>query len=218
MQKPITVVVADDHDLVRTGIIRMLSDDDGILVIGQASSGQEALMQIKKLAPDVLLLDMNMPQMDGVQVMQKLQQSKNTVKVLAVSAMYAAPYPAMLIKAGASGYITKGVPIDEMVLAIKKVAGGGRYFSPDVAEEIAKSLLEDGSPFDLLSTREKQVALMVANCQSITQIADALFVSAKTVNTYRYRIFEKLGVDSDVKLTHLAIAHGLVLPKNNDLS
>ncbi|MDO4250761.1 MAG: LuxR C-terminal-related transcriptional regulator, partial [Moraxella sp.] len=123
------------------------------------------------------------------------------------------PYPSMLIKAGVSGYITKGTALDEMIKAIKKVYEGGRYFSADVAEQLAQSLLTDSSsPFDALSERERQVALMVVNCQSIQEIADKLFVSTKTVNTYRYRIFEKLGVDSDVKLTHLAIRHGLIQP------
>ncbi len=112
------------------------------------------------------------------------------------------------------GYITKGAPVSEMVRAIKKVMQGGKYFSADIAEQLASSYLSDTqqSPFDSLSEREMQVAMMVVNCISAQEIADKLFVSVKTVNTYRYRIFEKLNIDSDVKLTHLAIRYGLIKP------
>lgn len=209
----INILVADDHDLVRTGIVRMLDDDGELCVVGEASSGEQTLALSKKLAPDVILLDVNMPNMNGIDVATKLRQMNNDTKILVVSSLASEPYPSMLVKAGVNGYITKGTPLDEMVRAIKKVVAGGRYFSHEVAEQLAGSLLsESESPFEQLSERERQVAMMVVNCQSIQQIADTLFVSAKTVNTYRYRIFEKLGVDSDVKLTHLAIRHGLITP------
>lgn len=209
----IRVLVADDHDLVRTGIIRMLEDDGDIKVVGEAMCGISAISQSKNLQPDVVLLDVNMPNMNGIDATKKIKQL-NDVKVLAVSSLTAEPYPSMLLRAGVDGYITKGTPINEMIAAIKKVQAGNKYFSSDVAEQLAQVLLSDnvGSPFDLLSEREKQVALMVVDCKSIQEIADSLFVSTKTVNTYRYRIFEKLGVDSDVKLTHLAIRHGLIQP------
>ena len=135
-------------------------------------------------------------------------------KVLAVSGLAEEPYPSLLLKAGAKGYITKGAPITEMVRAINKVMQGGKYFSADIAEQLASSYLSDTqqSPFDALSEREMQVAMMVVNCISAQEIADKLFVSVKTVNTYRYRIFEKLNIDSDVKLTHLAMRYGLIKP------
>lgn len=211
----IQVLVADDHELVRMGIVRMLTDDSQIAVIGEASCGKQALDMALSLSPDVLLLDVNMPNMNGVDVTKKIKQStKADIKILAVSSLVLEPYPSMLIKAGVNGYITKGTPLPEMITAIKKVATGGRYFSHDVAESLATILLSDhaSSPFDLLSEREKQVAMMVVNCSSTQQIADKLFVSSKTVNTYRYRIFEKLAIDSDVKLTHLAIRYGLIQP------
>ncbi len=207
----IKVLVVDDHDLVRTGIARMLDDAEGIQVVGEAVCGNSALSETKRLMPDVVLLDVNMPNMNGIDAAKKLMQLAPRTKVLAVSSISAEPYPSLLIKAGAHGYITKGVPLSDMIAAIKKIYGGGRYFSADVSESLAMSLLNDNkSPFDALSEREHQVAMMVANCKSIQEIADSLFVSTKTVNTYRYRIFEKLGVDSDVKLTHLAIRYGLV--------
>lgn len=209
----INILVADDHDLVRMGIVRMLDDENELSVVGEAGSGDEAIALAKQINPDMILLDVNMPNMNGIDATKKLKQINPQFKILAVSSLSAEPYPSMLIKAGVNGYITKGTPPEEMVRAIKKIMNGGRYFSHDVAEQLAGSLLSDNaSPFDGLSERERQVAMMVVNCESIQEIADKLFVSTKTVNTYRYRIFEKLGVDSDVKLTHLAIRHGLITP------
>lgn len=210
----IKVMVVDDHDLVRMGITRMLSDSPDIEVIGEAADGESAIVLAKQLKPDVILLDVNMPTLGGLEVTKRLLHNDKNTKILAVSSLATQPYPSMLIKAGVSGYITKGTPLDEMIKGIKKVYQGGRYFSADVAEQLADILLAEhsDSPFDLLSEREMQVAMMVVNCQSAQQIADQLFVSVKTVNTYRYRIFEKLGIDSDVKLTHLAMRHGLIQP------
>ncbi len=208
----INVLVVDDHDLVRMGISRMLADDLEIEVIGEADSGDMAIKMARQLNPDIILLDVNMPNIGGLEATKRLVQIDPNIKIIAVSSLTAQPYPSMLLKAGVSGYITKGTPIDEMIKAIKKVHNGGRYFSNEVAEQLANALLSNqaDSPFDLLSEREKQVAMMVVNCQSPQQIADQLFVSVKTVNTYRYRIFDKLGVDTDVKLTHLAMRHGLI--------
>ncbi len=210
----IKVLVVDDHELVRTGICRMLADTPEIEVIGQAESGEMAIDIARKEHPDVVLLDVNMPGIGGVETTRRLLQSVDGVRVLAVSGLAEEPYPSLLLKAGAKGYITKGAPMAEMVRAIKKVMQGGKYFSADIAEQIASSYLSEQvqSPFDLLSEREMQVAMMVVNCVSAQEIADRIFVSVKTVNTYRYRIFEKLNVDSDVKLTHLAIRYGLIKP------
>ncbi len=194
----ITVLVVDDHELVRTGICRMLEDHAEVQVIGQAESGEEAISLVRQHHPNVVLLDVNMPGIGGVETTRRLLQSAPETKVLAVSGLAEEPYPSLLLKAGAKGYITKGAPISEMVRAINK----------------ASSYLSDTqqSPFDALSEREMQVAMMVVNCISAQEIADKLFVSVKTVNTYRYRIFEKLNIDSDVKLTHLAMRYGLIKP------
>jgi two-component system invasion response regulator UvrY len=210
----ISVLVVDDHELVRTGICRMLEDHPNIDVIGQAESGEEAIQAARQLHPDVVLLDVNMPGIGGVETTRRLLQSVPGTHILAVSGLSEEPYPSLLLKAGAKGYITKGAPLAEMVKAINKVMQGGKYFSADIAEQLASAYLSDAqqSPFDILSEREMQVAMMVVNCISAQEIADKLFVSVKTVNTYRYRIYEKLAVDSDVKLTHLAVRYGLIKP------
>lgn len=207
----IKVLIVDDHELVRMGISRMLSDDDDIEVIGEAGCGETAVAMTRKLSPDVVLLDVNMPSIGGVEATRRIKQIDENIKVIVVSSLVSEPYPSMLLKAGVNGYITKGTPIGEMIVAIKKVMAGGKYFSHEIADVLAQSVLDKkDNPFDSLSERETQVAMMVANCQSASEIAERLFVSVKTVNTYRYRIFEKLGVDSDVKLTHLAMRYGLV--------
>jgi len=192
----------------------MLTDQVDIEVVGQAESGEDALVLARKNQPDIILLDVNMPGIGGIETTRRLVQSIPTTKIIAVSGLSEEPYPSLVLKAGAKGYITKGAPIEEMVRAIKKVSQGGKYFSADIAEQLASSYLADTqlSPFDQLSEREMQVAMMVVSCHSAQDIADKLFVSVKTVNTYRYRIFEKLNIDSDVKLTHLAIRYNLVQP------
>ncbi len=153
----IKVLVVDDHDLVRMGITRMLDDDPNIEVIGEAIDGDSAVIQVRAISPDVVLLDVNMPNINGVEATRRIKQFNPNIKVLAVSSLTAQPYPSMLLKAGVNGYITKGTPLDEMIRAIKKVHAGSRYFSHDVAEQLAETVLgeQKESPFDALSEREK---------------------------------------------------------------
>jgi two-component system invasion response regulator UvrY len=209
----IRVLVVDDHDLVRTGITRMLADIDGIKVIGQADSGEEALKQARELKPDVVLMDIKMPGIGGLEATRKLLRSHPDVKVVAVTACEDDPFPTRLLQAGAAGYLTKGAGLDEMVQAIRLAFAGQRYISPQIAQQLALKSFQPqngGSPFDLLSEREIQIALMIANCQKVQSISDKLFLSPKTVNTYRYRIFEKMAITSDVELALLAVRHGMV--------
>lgn len=205
--------MVDDHDLVRSGIARMLSDVDGMSVVGEASTGEEALKQVRELKPDVVLMDVKMPGMGGLEATRKLLRSNADVRVIAVTACAEEPFPSRVLQAGASGYLTKGADLDEMVMAIRQVHHGRRYLSPEIAQALAlKQLSLDGksTPFDALSEREMQIAMMIVNCQKVQDISDTLCVSPKTVNTYRYRIFEKLEISSDVELTLLAVRHGLV--------
>lgn len=209
----IKVFVVDDHDLVRTGITRMLSDVSGLVVVGEAASGEEALRDVRDANPDVVLMDAKMPGIGGLEATRKLLRQNADVKVIAVTVCGDEPFPSRFLQAGASGYLTKGAAIDEMVKAIRLVHSGQRYISPEVAQALAlKPFTNDGerSPFDQLSERELQIAMMVVNCQKVQEISDKLFLSPKTVNSYRYRVFDKLGITSDVELTLLAIRHGMV--------
>lgn len=208
----IKVLVVDDHDLVRMGITRMLTDISGIKVVGDAACGEDALRLARDLHPQVVLMDVKMPGIGGLEATRKLLRQDPDIRVVAVTVCDEEPFPSRLLKAGAAGYLTKGAALDEMVKAIRAVAAGQRYISPEIAQQLALKNLDDekGSPFELLSEREMQITMMIVNCQKVQEISDRLFLSPKTVNSYRYRIFEKLGIDSDVELTLLAVRHGLL--------
>jgi DNA-binding NarL/FixJ family response regulator len=208
----IKVLVVDDHDLVRMGIIRMLTDISGITVVGEAATGEEALMLARELSPQVVLMDVKMPGIGGLEATRKMLRQDPEVRVVAVTVCDEEPFPSRLLKAGAAGYLTKGAALEEMIKAIRTVASGQRYISPEIAQQLALKNLEEekSSPFEVLSEREMQITMMIVNCQKVQEISDRLFLSPKTVNSYRYRIFEKLGIDSDVELTLLAVRHGLL--------
>ncbi len=209
----IKVLVVDDHDLVRTGITRMLSDIDGLEVVGQAESGEESLKKARELKPDVVLMDVKMPGIGGLEATRKMLRSHPEIKVVAVTVCEEDPFPTRLLQAGAAGYMTKGAGLAEMVQAIRLVFAGQRYISPQIAQQLALKSFQpqvNNSPFDLLSEREIQIALMIVGCQKVQTISDKLCLSPKTVNTYRYRIFEKLSIGSDVELALLAVRHGMV--------
>lgn len=208
----IKVLVVDDHDLVRMGITRMLADISGIKVVGEAASGEDAVRLARELTPQVVLMDVKMPGIGGLEATRKLLRQDPDVRVVAVTVCDEEPFPSRLLKAGAAGYLTKGAALEEMVKAIRAVASGQRYISPEIAQQLALKNLDDekSSPFESLSEREMQITMMIVNCQKVQEISDRLFLSPKTVNSYRYRIFEKLNIDSDVELTLLAVRHGLL--------
>ena len=205
----IRVLIVDDHDLVRMGVSRLLQDVKDIQVLGEASCGEEALKLAKTLDPDVILMDVRMPGMGGLEATRKIKKVLPCVKILALTVCDEAPFPSRLMEAGASGYISKGTGLDEMVLAIRRVSRGFSYIGSGIAQQALQGKPCE-SPFDTLSHRELQIALLVANCQSTQAISEQLFLSPKTVNTYRYRIFEKLKIQSDVELALLAVRYNMI--------
>jgi two-component system invasion response regulator UvrY len=207
------VLIVDDHEIVSTGISRMLQDVSNLQVVGCAASGEEAISLTKEQQPDIVLMDVHMPGIGGLGATKEIKRLVPKTKVIALSALDDNPYPTKLIEAGASGYITKGIALDEMIGAIEKVAKGGKYISSDVAQKMALSQMskEEGeTPLDSLSDRELQIAQMIVDCRKVQDIAEKLNLSAKTVNTYRYRMFEKLSIGSDVELARLAMRHNLL--------
>lgn len=208
----IKVLIVDDHALVRMGIRRLLEDLPDIDVVGDAASGEEALKLVKTLKPDVVLLDMKMPGIDGWEVTRRLVKSHPNIKVIAVTAMASAPLPNRILQLGAMGYLTKESGAGEMAEAIRKVARGEKYLSAEIAQKMAFNSLEpsSASPFDALSEREMQVMLMVTRGMSVQEISERLYLTTKTINGYRYRMFEKLGIKNDVELTYLAIKHKVI--------
>jgi two-component system invasion response regulator UvrY len=215
--KIIRVLVVDDHNLVRKAISHLIhSDANGIHVVGEAASGEEALEKVQKLMPDVTLMDLQMPGMGGIEATRKLIQRHPDLKVLALTVCDSEVFPARLLEDGAAGYVTKDSSSEEVIRAIKAVHAGQRYISPDIAQKMALQRYsgKSSSPFDSLSEREFQVMMMITNGKKVQEIAETLNLSPKTVNTYRYRLFEKLNVKSDVELTHLALRNNIVNVEN----
>lgn len=207
----IKVLLVDDHDLVRSGIKKLLSDSADIEIVGEACSGVEALKLVEQLKPDVVLMDVNMPEMDGLEATKKIHFKYPNIKVLVLSVHEDDPYPSRVLQAGALGYITKGAATDEMLTAIRSVYAGRRYLSPSVAQKLALKHLEpDAENQQVLSEREMQILEMITSGVKVADIAERLYISPKTVNSYRYRIFEKLDVHSDVELTRYAIRNKLI--------
>jgi two-component system invasion response regulator UvrY len=212
----ITILVVDDHELVRAGIRSLLTGISGLRVIAEASTGEEAVKIAREKRPQVVLMDLRMPGIGGLEATRKLLRADPNIKVIALTVCGEEPFPSKLLQAGAAGYLTKGSALDEMVQAIHAVHSGKRYISPEVAQQLAFKHLSDekDSPFEALSERELQVMLMITAGQKVQEISDKLCLSPKTVNSYRYRLFDKLSVHSDVELTHLAIRHGVLDTEN----
>lgn len=195
------------------GISRMLADVDGCTVVGEAKSGEEAVQLARKLAPNVVLMDVKMPGIGGLEATKKLLAIDPQIKIIVVTSCDDDLYPERLMKAGAMGYITKGADMDEMVTAIRSVTKGSPYMSNTIAQQLALKKFgntENKSPFESLSERELQTTVLIANGKKVQEIADTFCVSPKTVNSYRYRIFDKLNVNSDVELTLLAVRHNVL--------
>ncbi len=208
----IRIIVVDDHQLVRTGTRRLLEDAPGFNVIADAGSGEEAVELVQELKPDIVLMDIQMPGIGGLEATRRCLRAHPEVKVLVVSIYEDEPYPSKLLNVGAAGYLTKRADIKEMLLAIKKVHAGQRYISAEIAQQLALRPFSESStsPFSQLSTREMQITLMVIMGLKVQDISEKLSLSPKTVNSYRYRVFDKLDLNNDVGLTRLAIKHGII--------
>jgi two-component system invasion response regulator UvrY len=208
----IKIMLVDDHDLVRGGIKRMLDDVEDISVIAEAGSGETAIELARRTSPDVVLMDVSMPGIGGLEATRRITHSLPDTKVIAVTVYDDNPFPTCLIDAGASGYITKGSNIDEITNAIRAVHGGKQYFTKKIADKLAQTFVKyrGQSPIDTITDREMVVMLMVTQGIRNKEISEKLCLSPKTTSTYRYRLFEKLGVNNDVALTRWAIRNGLV--------
>lgn len=209
----INVLLVDDHELVRTGIRRILDDIRGFKVIGEAKTGEEAVQFCRQNSPDIVLMDMNMPGIGGLEATKKICRYCPDVKIIVLTVQCEDPFPSKVMQIGAHGFLTKDAGSDEMVNAIRAVNAGQRYIAPNIAQQIALAQITgrtDENPFHCLSERELQIMLMITKGQKVQDIAERLNLSAKTVNSYRYRMFEKLNVSGDVELTHFAIRYKMI--------
>ncbi len=208
----IKVLIVDDHQLVRYGLRSVLSNTEEIEVVGDVATGEEAIEFTRQHHPDVILMDIRMPGIGGLEATRRIAHSNPNSRVLVVTMCDVEPFPTILMQVGASGFLSKTANEAEMVTAIRSVAKGEQYISPEIAEAMsARALSGSGSsPFNALSDRELQVALMIITGKKNNHIAEKMYVSNKTICTYRYRIYEKLHIDSDVELALLAVQYGLI--------
>ncbi len=208
----IRVMIVDDHGLVRAGLARVLDDAPDIEVVAEANCGEVALSSAVQAHPDVVLMDINMPGIGGMEATTKLLQIQPNLKIIIVTVHADGPFPNKLLQAGAVGYLTKGCACEEMIQAIRTVFEGRPYVARCVAQNIALSHKKqtEVSPFELLSQRELQVVMMLTQGLSGQDISDRLSLSPKTVSTYRCRVYEKLKIGSDVELMQLALEHNLL--------
>ncbi len=208
----IRVMLVDDHELVRTGFRLILDEADDIEVVAEAESGEAALQKIPELQPDLILMDINMPGIGGIEATRTIKRKFPDIQVIVVTVHSEAPFPSKLHEAGALGYVTKGCPASELLDAIRTVVKGKPFLSAEVAQKLSLAKLsgvDSELPFDSLSKREMQVLMLIVQGAKNQDISDTLCVSPKTVSTYRHRLFEKLGIQTDAELTLMAIRHGV---------
>lgn len=210
----ILVLLVDDHQLTRNGIARLLRDEKDIDVIAEVASGEAALEFLQRnpfVRPDVVLMDARMPGIGGVEATHQILSRFADLKVLGISSIASGVVPSQMLRAGAKGFITKNISVEELLKALHMVSEGQHYVTPEVASQLALDPFNQRQKplFDKLSRREMQISQMLTDGKKVSQISEYLKLSPKTVYSYRYRIFEKLGIRSDVELTILAVKHGL---------
>jgi len=208
----IKILIADDHTIVREGLKQIISDISGIEVTDEATNGNEVLRKIRAGVFDVVLLDISMPGKSGLETLKEIRLENNTLPVLILTMHPEEQYAVRVLKAGASGYLTKESAPDELITAIRKVTNGGKYISSSLAEKLAYHLeVDTDKPLhEKLSDREYQVLCNIASGNTISEIADEMSLSVKTISTYRARILEKMDMKSNAELTYYAIKNQLV--------
>ena len=208
----IKILIIDDHELVRTGLRMILEEVSDFQVVGEVKSGEDGLRFCRKNAPDIVLMDVNMPGIGGLEATKQIVRLSENTRVICLSMHTENPIPAKVMSMGAFGFVTKDAEPQEMILAIHKVAAGQKYIAPDIAQQIAigKLDMDDKNPFEQLSDRELEITLMLVRGKRVPEIAQSLNISAKTVNTYRDRMFDKLDINTDGELTHLALRYKLI--------
>jgi len=208
----IRILLADDHQMFREGVRGLLEARPEIKVVGEAATGEEALARAGETQPDVVILDVSMPGRGGLETVSELKRRNPKVRVLMLTVHPEDRYAVRCLKGGADGYMTKDNAAEELITAIRKVHAGGKYVSPSLAESLVMSLDRDlgAPPHEALSDREFQVMRMIAAARTVSEIADELFLSVKTISTYRSRILEKLGLRNNAEIMQYAIEHNLV--------
>ncbi|OHC65572.1 MAG: DNA-binding response regulator [Rhodocyclales bacterium GWA2_65_19] len=211
MADKINVLIADDHAIVRQGLKQILSETEDLLVTGEAGDGAEALILARQQVWDVFLLDVSMPNRNGIDTLKQLKKEFPRLPVLILSMHPEEQYAVRALKAGASGYLTKQSAPELLVTAIRQVASGKKYLSPAVAQQLAEAISEntEKSPHERITDREYQVLVLISTGNTLTQVAEKLSLGVATVSTYRARLLEKMGLKSTAELIRYGLEHGL---------
>lgn len=207
-----SVLLTDDHDLVRTGIKHILEDSGLINIVGEAESGEQSIRMADELDPDIILMDINMPGIGGVEACRRILKKRPQQKIIILTVHNEQTIPKRMLEIGARGYLTKDCRAEEMLQAIDNVMKGHSYIASSIAQQLALSMLpgNNSNPIDRLSRREFQVMLMMSQGMTNADISDKLCLSPKTISTYRLRIMEKLGAQNEVDLVRIAVEQGIV--------
>ena len=214
----ISVLLTDDHMLVRSGIRRLLEDSQQVKIVGEADCGEDSIQLAQELKPDVILMDVSMPGIGGVEACRRILQRNPKQKIIVLTIHNEQTFPKRMLEIGAKGYLTKDCGVEEMLNAIRQVYNGGAYIVPSIAQQLALSLLpgSEHNPIDRLSRREFQVMLMISHGLTNAEISDKLCLSPKTISTYRLRLLEKLGAQNEVDLIKIAVEQGIVAFANSE--
>lgn len=210
--KPYRILIVDDHAIVREGLKQILADTDDIVVGGEAENSSKALQMARKGPWDLVLMDISMPDRSGLETLELLKKEHPGIKVLMLSMHRETLYAVRALKSGAAGYLNKQSAPDQLVDAIRLVASGKKYISPEVAQELASTVSgeREALPHETLSNREYQTLCLIASGLPVSAIADQLKLSVKTISMYRSRLLQKMQLKNNAELTHYAIKHGLV--------
>lgn len=208
----IKILIADDHAVVRKGLKQILAETTDIVAADEAINGQEVLEKIRKNDYDIVMLDISMPGRNGLDILKQVKIEKPEMSVLILSMHPEEQYAVRALKAGASGYLTKDSAPDELILAIRKISQGRKYITSSLAERLAFYLEVDSEKplHEALSDREYEVMRMIASGKTVREIAEELFLSIKTISTYRSRILEKMGMKNNTELVHYALKNRLL--------
>ena len=209
----ISVILADDHAVVRMGFRLLLQDTKDITVAGEAESGEEVLKLLNTLTADVIVMDLSMPGIGGLETISRIVSKNKSPKILILSAHEDAIHPKRSLKAGANGYLSKRGAAEELIKAIRQIHSGNMYIEPSIAQKVAMSQMGgETSPVDILSEREFDVFMALANGKTVNQIAETLHLSPRTVGTHLYNIKQKLNASNQTELALIAIKSGLINP------
>jgi len=214
----IKIILADDHAIVRSGLARLLQQQEGMEIVGQADNGISAVALTKQLSPDVVVMDIGMPDLNGIEATRQIVKESPCTKVVGLSMHSSKKYIREMFKAGASGYLLKNCPFEELMEAINIVIAGKTYISPSIStavigDYISGAAEDKSSVFAVLTEREREVLQLLAEGKTTKQIAERLHISAKTVEAHRLKIMHKLDIDNIAQLTKYAIQEGLTMPE-----